>query len=517
MAGVNIYENRARYNGGGIYLTNNASIIFNSETPCNIYGNMAQQGNDLWCDYLDTLYVVLDTFSVSNPTEFHAAPFEKFVFDIKAGKYEQTSEDLYISPEGDNDNDGLTQEYPLRTIHNALSRSLADSLNPQLIHLAEGTYNISSNGEFFPVEPPDNMSFKGAGGDLSILDAEGQDASVFDYDYKEGSKLSGLTVTGGKESGIHCSLTDLLIENVIVTGNTGTYGGGIYVYNCDPVLKNVSITNNAAAGGGSYYGDDGRGGGIYFAGQCSPEIINTTIADNTALYYGGGIYRETGWYGDGPFNANIMNCILWDNWPDQAYISTYWNSDTSSAVYLSYSDIMGGDTGIYCWDTTVVHWLEGNIDADPLFIGTGTNPYALSDFSPCIDAGTPDTTGLHLPLNDVRGGPRIWNERIDMGAYEWNTLGEEELRVTGDELRVMCYPNPVSNNATIEFNLPENGFVLLEIYDISGRKEQTLISADMPEGNHQVQWNAYDHKDGLYIIRLITDSGIATQKVMVMR
>src|SRR5690606_379149 len=44
--------------------------------------------------------------------------------------------------------------------------------------------------------------------------------------------------------------------------------------------------------------------------------------------------------------------------------------------------------------------------------------FRLQPCSPAINTGTPDTTGLHLPLTDIDGSPRIYGQRIDPGAYE---------------------------------------------------------------------------------------------------
>ena len=43
----------------------------------------------------------------------------------------------------------------------------------------------------------------------------------------------------------------------------------------------------------------------------------------------------------------------------------------------------------------------------------------MIEYSPCIDAGIPDTTGQNLPEFDLDGNPRIVNEIIDMGVYEY--------------------------------------------------------------------------------------------------
>jgi len=46
-----------------------------------------------------------------------------------------------------------------------------------------------------------------------------------------------------------------------------------------------------------------------------------------------------------------------------------------------------------------------------MFSGTGNEPFRLSEESPCINAGIPDTVGLLLPATDLAGQARIKEER----------------------------------------------------------------------------------------------------------
>ena len=68
-----------------------------------------------------------------------------------------------------------------------------------------------------------------------------------------------------------------------------------------------------------------------------------------------------------------------------------------------------------------------NIIADPHFIDAEQGDYHLSSLSPCIDAGTADTTGLSLLPFDFDTNDRIWDgdnngtALIDMGAYEYGS------------------------------------------------------------------------------------------------
>jgi hypothetical protein len=69
--------------------------------------------------------------------------------------------------------------------------------------------------------------------------------------------------------------------------------------------------------------------------------------------------------------------------------------------------------------TTYTGTYEDNIDADPHFLNTGEHPFMLMPESPCTDMGNPDTTGLYLPDTDLAGNPRTYNNRVDIGVYEY--------------------------------------------------------------------------------------------------
>ena len=69
--------------------------------------------------------VVVDTPSRCYlPNLIYAYPMQNFTFDILHGKIQQVNADLYISPEGDNSNSGLSEDDPFK---NNLSRVFNNS------------------------------------------------------------------------------------------------------------------------------------------------------------------------------------------------------------------------------------------------------------------------------------------------------------------------------------------------------------------------------------------------------
>ncbi len=80
------------------------------------------------------------------------------------------------------------------------------------------------------------------------------------------------------------------------------------------------------------------------------------------------------------------------------------------------------------------------------------------------------------------------------------------------------YPNPVTENASLGFNVPFSGNVEISVYDVSGRMVETILSGSVESGSHSVSWApGSEIASGVYFIRLTTDGGILTQQAMVIR
>ena len=262
-----------------------------------------------------------------------------------------------------------------------------------------------------------------------------------------GGSIMNSTISDNKAEfyGGGLDYSDCLIHNCTISGNSARFGGGLR--GCDGTITNCTITGNRAEGEILY---GGEGGGFYF---CESLIINCLIAGNKAEVWGGGL-RFT--YGP------IVNCTVSGNSAGKAGggMYCYWGSHTiinnsifranyapdgpdfhwklNSYASISHTDLAGGWPG------------EGNIDADPRFVEAGywadvndTNiiadpndpnslwidgDYHLLPGSPCIDTGDPNYTA-DLNETDLDGKPRIFDGRIDMGAYEYGIAIGAEARI----------------------------------------------------------------------------------------
>jgi hypothetical protein len=79
------------------------------------------------------------------------------------------------------------------------------------------------------------------------------------------------------------------------------------------------------------------------------------------------------------------------------------------------------------------------------------------------------------------------------------------------------YPNPFNPTTTIGFDLGKSGSVLLEVYDVTGRRVAKLINEPMSAGYHTVQFDGSRLSSGVYFYRLTTDNFIQTRQLVLVK
>jgi len=79
------------------------------------------------------------------------------------------------------------------------------------------------------------------------------------------------------------------------------------------------------------------------------------------------------------------------------------------------------------------------------------------------------------------------------------------------------YPNPFNPSTEIRYQIPENGHVKLEIFDILGNLVTTLVDQELNAGYHSYNWNASGLSSGVYLYRITSGKFVATKKLMLMK
>jgi|GEM_PF-1210091 len=79
------------------------------------------------------------------------------------------------------------------------------------------------------------------------------------------------------------------------------------------------------------------------------------------------------------------------------------------------------------------------------------------------------------------------------------------------------YPNPFNGVTTIRFGIERPSQVELNLYDITGRKMQTLLRDRRNAGIHNVPFRAGDLASGLYYYKLVAGDDTATGKMVLLK
>ena len=84
------------------------------------------------------------------------------------------------------------------------------------------------------------------------------------------------------------------------------------------------------------------------------------------------------------------------------------------------------------------------------------------------------------------------------------------------------YPNPFNPETIIPYDLPENIFVNITIYDLLGRQVKTLVNQVQNTGFNSIQWNATNDygepvSAGIYLYQIQAGTFYQTRKMALLR
>ena len=121
-------------------------------------------------------------------------------------------------------------------------------------------------------------------------------------------------------------------------------------------------------------------------------------------------------------------------------------------------------------------------------------------------------------LNPLPGQPLYYRlKQIDFdGTFEYSEVVEVEAITAAVALHAN-YPNPFNPTTTITFDLPLQQEARLDVYDLMGRKIETLADGVLPAGRHEYSFDGSQLASGFYIYRLTTPGKISTQKMLLIK
>jgi len=205
-------------------------------------------------------------------------------------------------------------------------------------------------------------------------------------------------------------------------------------------------------------------------------------------------------------------------WPNPSQLDDLWDDNRESlmhyvraARYGVNGVVTAGDTGLPLDATVTVSGNAESVHTDP----------AHGDYYKLLASGVFDLTFSadgYLPQT-VTGVSTSWGTPTVLDV----TLEQDPSPVPEVPVAALrASPNPFNPRTRLDYVVPREGTVSLEIRDTRGRRVTDLVSNRMAAGEYHVFWDGRDsggrrQPSGAYFARLMVDTEVSTTKLILIK
>ncbi|MCP5063961.1 MAG: T9SS type A sorting domain-containing protein [Ignavibacteriae bacterium] len=145
--------------------------------------------------------------------------------------------------------------------------------------------------------------------------------------------------------------------------------------------------------------------------------------------------------------------------------------------------------------------------------------FKIGDDSPTISRYDDENFELKCDVTDAENTTKTAYKTVYVSSGAKSQLAKESPstieNLLPEETKLLNnYPNPFNPTTTINYQLKENGFVTLKVYDILGKEVAELVNENKSAGYYNVTFNANNLTSGLYIYRLSVNGFVENKRMM---
>jgi len=110
-------------------------------------------------------------------------------------------------------------------------------------------------------------------------------------------------------------------------------------------------------------------------------------------------------------------------------------------------------------------------------------------------------------------------KQVDLdGTFEYsNEIIANVIALPGQYALAQNYPNPFNPTTSIEYVIPQAGFVNLSVFNLLGERVAELVNEIMESGNHTIVFDASRLSSGTYIYTLSVNGNVVTKKMTLIK
>jgi hypothetical protein len=127
-----------------------------------------------------------------------------------------------------------------------------------------------------------------------------------------------------------------------------------------------------------------------------------------------------------------------------------------------------------------------------------------------------DSVHFSIPL--ITTPLTIFSSEYQSGCFDYPTsMTNSKSKIPNTFELFSVYPNPFNPSTNITFHLTKRSFVELIIYDVTGRKIETLFTGELKPGLYKKVWNGSKFASGIYLIHLQSNEEIKSSKLLLIK
>jgi hypothetical protein len=237
----------------------------------------------------------------------------------------------------------------------------------------------------------------------------------------------------------------------------------------------------------SYYRYDGNQWGNEGADSFT-SIFSVSEANNDIFTVSTGASNlEMHQFDDIPAKPEALNSTSYYNHP-----KLYWNANNEPDIdnYKIFKD------GNYLATTSNTYYVD-NSEIVYTIGGGNIKTYASYKINAVDNSSNTSvfSDSKHVVINGITSAEKIAADEVIENVIETYELFSN-------------YPNPFNPSTNISYQIPNDGFVNLVVYNALGQKVAELVNQEQTNGKYTVKFNASNLPSGVYIYKLNVSNGV---------
>lgn len=248
----------------------------------------------------------------------------------------------------------------------------------------------------------------------------------------------------------------------------------------------------------------------------------------------GGIYNGTIYINWPDLRSGLDDADIWlikstdggDSWSDLVRVN---NDPPGNHQLFSWLAVDQSNGNIYCVFYDRRNYDDNRTDVYLAFSNNGGetfNNHRISEtpFIPSEYVFMGDYSVVFADNNIIRP---VWARMDNDHVTVWTAIVDQELLTNIREYPAYIlpkvldinsvFPNPFNISTTIEYSIPQEGKVILRLFDILGRQIRILFTGVKKQGVYRYKLDTKNMASGIYFVNLLFEDALKSRKLILMK